>query len=175
MPMFREDADYDLFLLLLKRASKRFAVHVHAFALMPNHYHLIVTPDDATALPKTMQLANGRYVRYFNRKYNRIGTALNGRYKSLPISDEAHFLTCLRYVELNPVRAGLVAAPEDYRWTSYRIHALAEPTKWIADHRVYLALGPTPAWRQAAYRTLCQISLSKSEETLQKFHVDSAL
>src|SRR5262245_7765590 len=173
--MFRDDADYDLFLVFLKRAANRFSVRVHAFALMPNHYHLIVGPDQEDAQANTMQHANSRYVRYFNRKHARIGTLLSGRYKSLAIEDEAYWLTCLRYVELNPVRAGLVAAPADYRWTTYRIHALGEATTWIADHPVYQALGPTPAWRQAAYSTLCQISLSKSEETLQKFHADSAL
>jgi putative transposase len=168
--MFCDDADYELFLAFLEYAAARFELAVHAFALMTTHYHLHVTPQTREALPRAMKSANGRYVRYFNRKYERMGTLLAGRYRPIAIVDDNYWLTCLRYVELNPVRARMVRDPAQYRWSSYRAHALGESIDWLAPHPIYDALGATPAERQAAYRALCKIPLTETDMTLQHFH-----
>jgi hypothetical protein len=112
---------------------------VHGYALMTNHYHLLATPEDARGLPRTMKELGGRYVNYFNRKHQRIGTLWNGRYRAIAITDETYWLTCLRYVEQNPVRAQMVRTPEMYPWSSYRVHALGAGVARF--HRVCLALG----------------------------------
>jgi putative transposase len=102
-------------------------------------------------------------VRYYNRKHDRIGTIWNGRYKAIPILDERYWLTCLRYIEQNPVRAHIVADPGDYRWSTYGIHALGRPAGWIVLHDAYLALGADPGQRQEAYRAICGVSVSLAE------------
>jgi REP-associated tyrosine transposase len=135
---------------------------------MSTHYHLLVTPRDAEALPATMKELGERYVRYFNRKYDRIGTLWSGRYKPKPVMDERYWLTCLRYIEQNPVRAGIVAAPESYRWSSYRAHALGETIAWLVDHPVYIALGQDPTQRQLAYRQICGVMLDDQELARQR-------
>ena len=173
--VFDDDPDFELFLVFLKRASQRYGVNVHAFALMTNHYHLIATPTDAGGLAAMMKAANGRYVRFFNKKYARIGTLWNGRYKAIPIQDESYWLTCLRYVELNPVRANIVTKPEAYRWSSYRAHAFGDAPSWIAPHPVYDSLGSDAESRRRIYRELCKPALTPTEVTLPKFHAETAL
>jgi putative transposase len=167
--MFSQDIDFELFLVFLQGAAERYAVRIHAYALMTNHYHLIATPEGPRNLPDMMKLLNGRYVCYFNRKHDRIGTLLNGRYVSKPIGDATYWLTCLRYVELNPVAARIVGRPEAYRWSSYRAHAFGDGPSWLSSHPAYDALGPSPSWRQAAYRTLCETPLTEAELALLKF------
>ena len=135
---------------------------------MTNHYHLIVTPADAGALPRMMQALGVRYVLYFNRKYTRVGTLWCGRYRGLPIEDEKYWLTCLRYVEQNPVRAGIVEAPEMYAWTSYRVHAFGAESDWLEPHSVYLSLGRNPKERQIAYRALCAAQVTDTQLVQQR-------
>jgi len=153
--IFHEEVDYRRFLDVLSQVARRHAVRVHGFVLMTNHVHLIVTPSDAKGLPRTIKEVGGRYVPYFNRKYDRIGTLWTSRYRGLLIQDERYWLTCLRYIEQNPVRASMVKTPEDYRWSSYSAHAFGEWPTWLAHHPTYLALGATPEDRQARYRSLC--------------------
>ena len=160
---FTEDADYEWFLMFIERAVNRHGVSVHAYALMPNHFHLMVTPANAEALPLAMKEVGHRYARYYNRTHHRIGTLWNGRYRAIPILDERYWLTCLRYIEQNPVRAGLVCEPGDYAWSTYGIHALGRPPGWIALHDTYLALGPNPTERQHSYLALCAASVSTNE------------
>jgi len=174
MPIFSDDADFELFLVFLKRSSKRFGVAVHGFALMTTHYHLVVTPPNAGALPAAMKVVNVRYVRYFNRKYNRIGTMFNGRYRAIPLVDEAQWVTCLRYVDLNPLRARMVRDPAAYPWSSYAAHALGDAIPWLESHPAYDALGSTDADRQRAYQALCRTPLTESDLVLQHFHAESA-
>jgi putative transposase len=163
MQIFFDDADYESYLALLKSRSRRFAVAVHGFALMTNHVHLVVTPTNERGLPRMMHGVNRRYSRYFNKRYDRIGTMWNGRYTGSVIDDERYWLTCLRYVELNPVRANMVDRPESYRWTSYRVHAFGEVSDWLTPHPLYLALGSCDKERQAAYRAICGIPVSEAE------------
>src|SRR5262245_3007748 len=173
--IFGDDGDYELFLLFLKRAVGRCGVAVHAFTLMTTHYHMIATPNDALALPRAMKIANGRYVRHFNRKYDRVGTLVNGRYRAIPIENELYWLTCLRYVELNPVRARMVHDPATYPWSSYRLHAHGDPLDWISRHPLYDALGRDNAERQAVYRGMCMTPLRDAQVLVQKVHAESAI
>src|SRR5829696_1589711 len=150
-----DDWDHDRLLSIIARAADKRGVRVHAFALMSTHYHLVATPTCDSALPKMMQEIGIRYTRYFNRKYDRIGSIWNDRYTAILLDDEPYFFTCFRYVELNPVNANIVRSAEAYRWTSYRVHALGEPCDWLTPHPLYEGLGSTPDIRQAAYRAMC--------------------
>jgi putative transposase len=173
MSVFPEATDCEHFLALLESATGRHQVRIHSYSLMTNHYHLIATPDTETAMPRAMQQLGHRYVAYFNRKYRRSGTLWGGRYRSIIIADERYWLTCLRYVELNPLRAKLIEAPESYRWSSYRTHAFGEPSRWLADHDVYRRLGSSPEERQTAYRTICGMPLTAAELIQQRLGVNA--
>jgi putative transposase len=153
--IFRDEADCDHFLWIVRLAAAHHGVAVHGYSVMSNHYHLIATPSSATALPQAMQQIDGDYTKYHNRKYERLGTAWCARYSARLLTDERYWLTCLKYVEKNPVAAGIVTAAELYRWSSYRVHAAGAPNAWLVSHPLYDALGSTPAERQAAYRAIC--------------------
>ena len=154
-PVFDEADDHAYFLDLVRNAARRYETDIHAFALMNNHFHLIATPRHEHALPRTMKMVEGGYTRYYNRKHDRTGTVWNARYRAKLIADEGYWLTCLRYVEHNPVRAGIVPAAALYRWTSYRVHAFGAWNDWLVPHAVYLELGETASDRQQAYRAIC--------------------
>jgi len=161
--LFADDCDHEWYLELLRRAAGRYGISVHAFTLMTNHTHLVVTPGSKMAMSRAMQSLGSQYVRYFNTKNGRIGTLLNGRYTAKPLEDDRYVLTCHRYVEQNPVRAGMVKTPADHRWSSYSVLALGNRADWIVPHRVYEALGKTPEERQAAYRDVCATPLPGDE------------
>jgi putative transposase len=150
--VFIDDDDHECFLKFVELACKKYRTEAHAFSLMKNHYHLIATPTSRTGLSRTVQHFAGQFVRHFNGKYQRSGTIWNGRHKSVAIKDERQWLTCLIYVERNPVAAGVVVSPDEYRWSSYRAHALGAPFGWLTPHRLYKSLGRTDAERQAVYR-----------------------
>jgi putative transposase len=160
------DRDYERLLLLIARAVARHGVRVHAFAIMKTHYHMVVTPFAEGTLAKAMQEIGIRYTLYFNRQYGRIGTIWNDRYSAHLIDTEFYWYNCVRYVELNPLAAHIVAEPEAYRWTSYRVHAWGEVSDWLVPHPLYAALGPTAEARQAAYRRMCSVPLTESELAL---------
>jgi putative transposase len=153
--MFWVPHDYHFFLELLRDASGRCHVDIHGYALMTNHIHLIVTPSAAPSLPKMMKRIGENYVRSFNRQYERTGTLCEGRYRGSLIQDEKYWLTCLRYIELNPVRAGLVPNPAHYEWSSYRAHAYGREDSLLTPHSLFLALGRTSVDRQHAWRATC--------------------
>jgi putative transposase len=165
VPIFGSSNDFEQFLELLRRSARNFCVTLHAFVLMTTHYHLIVTPTSVAGLPKMMKALDGGYVRYFNKRHERIGTLWNGRYRGLPLEDERYWLTCLRYIEQNPVRAGMVQAPHDYQWSSYSAHAFGRWPTWLTPHAVYQSLGRDDGERQRAYRELCGRSV-KSDDPL---------
>jgi len=121
---------------------------------MTNHVHLLVTPEADESLSCMMRYLGSRYVQYVNHVYRRSGTLWEGRYKSSLIDSEGYLLTCYRYIELNPVRAGMVENVSGYRWSSYGAHALGQADKLIQDHSCYLALGATDELRHAAYQSL---------------------
>ena len=161
--IFRSASDYELFLSILHAASTRHHMDVHAYTLMTTHVHLLVTPRTATAVSTAMQAIGAKYARYFNRRYTRTGTLFEGRYRPMTIDTEAYWFTCMRYVELNPVRAGLVTAPEGYRWSSYCANALGRTDALIIPHPLYLALGESPVIRQQNWRAICGEALSAEQ------------
>jgi putative transposase len=138
----------------LMTAAAEYGCAIHGYVLMTNHVHLLVTPRAVDSVPRLMQSLGRRYVRRVNRLYRRSGTLWEGRYRAAPVEGEAYFLACCRYIELNPVRAGMVAAPGDYRWSSWPAHAAGRPDPLTRGHPLYEALGATPAARQRAYRAL---------------------
>lgn len=167
-PIFGDDTDRELFLALLETMAFRWGVDVHGFGLMSNHYHLVVTPNSETALPCMMRDVGREYVLRYNRKYDRIGTLWTGRYRAIGITNERYVLTCLRYIEQNPVRAGMVSTPSDYRWSSFGILGLGQPSDWLVPHPVYIALGSTAEERQCAYRALCCDALPDADLIRQR-------
>lgn len=133
---------------------------MHAYVLMTNHVHLLMTSADADGIPQLMKLLGQRYVRHVNRAQQRTGTLWEGRYRSCLVDTEGYLLACHRYIELNPVRAGLVGHPAEYPWSSYRANALGEGDPVLSPHPVMGSLGRDPAERQAAYRELFQHDLA---------------
>jgi putative transposase len=163
--IFRDEGDCEFFLALLEFTAARRGVDIHVYALMTNHYHLLVTPRSPDALSHMMRDMGREYVLGHNRKHGRIGTLWTGRHRAIPVGDERYWLTCLRYIEQNPVRANMVAHPGDYKWSSFRAHGLGETVPWLTPHAVYMALGSRPEERQAAYRVLCGECLNEAELT----------
>ncbi|BCB27523.1 hypothetical protein SKTS_24090 [Sulfurimicrobium lacus] len=125
-PCFFAEEDYHSYLHWLERAAVDWHCVVHAYVLMTNHVHLLVSPETETGTAKLMQAIGRRYVQYINRSYRRTGSLWEGRYKSSVIQAETYLLTCMRYIELNPVRAGMVQDPGQYRWSSYRHNGLGQ-------------------------------------------------
>jgi putative transposase len=161
-PCFFAEEDYHSYLHWLQQAAADWYCAIHAYVLMTNHVHLLVTPETEAGTAKLMQSVGRRYVQYVNRSYKRTGSLWEGRYKSSPIQAETYLLTCMRYIELNPVRAGMVQDPSQYRWTSYRHNGLGQADPRIAPHPLYLALDPEHADRQAAYRALFRSELDEA-------------
>jgi|SRR5438876_135651 len=164
-PIFVTDDDYSCYLDCLAAATQRHGADIHAYVLMTNHVHLLVTPHHPESLPRILQSVGRRYVQYFNYTYQRTGTLWEGRYKATLIDSAQYLLSCYRYIELNPVRAHMVATPGEYRWSSYRHHAQGTADNIITDHELYRALGGTDQERQAAYRALFAIHLDDSHLT----------
>jgi putative transposase len=161
--IFRDEEDFQVFLGWMREASKQFKVAIHAYVLMGNHLHLLATPSDVEGLARMMQWVGRFYVPYFNRKYDRTGTLWQGRFKTSIIESERYFLICSRYIEMNPVRAGLVTKPSDYKWSSYAHHIGDKTDTLIADHPLYWALGNTPFEREVAYKQFVEQPVTKEE------------
>ena len=151
---FYGEEDYKAYLSFLKDAAEKYQVAVHAFVLMTNHVHLLVTPSDEQGVSRMMQAQGRKYVQYFNFTHRRTGTLWEGRYKSTLVSAEHYLLTVYRYIELNPVRAGMVAHASEYPWSSYQGNALGKPVQLLTAHPIYDQLGKTDEERQSAYRAL---------------------
>lgn len=175
--IFRVPSDYRFLLAVLRDAAGDCGVEVHGYVLMTNHLHLIVTPAARTSLPEMMQTIGRTYVRYFNSSYGRTGALWEGRYRATMLHDEKYWLTCLRYVELNPVRAGMVPSPELYRWSSFRAHALDREDPLVTPHPLYLAIGGTPHDRQAGWRAACGAPIQENQltEIRRAIHAGRAL
>jgi putative transposase len=162
--IFSGSADYAFFLDLLSENAIRFGVQVHAYVLMDNHFHLLATPETALGLPQMMQAVGRRYVRYFNDSQGRSGTLWEGRYRSTVVQTERYLLACMAYIDLNPVRAGLVADPRDYPWSSYGNAIGLRADKLVTPHPLYWGLGNTPFAREAAYANLVQAGISQAQQ-----------
>lgn len=151
--IFFAQEDYRAYRRWLGEAAGEFHLAVHAYVLMTNHVHLLVTPTEEGSLPFTMQSLGRRYVGYVNRARNRTGTLWEGRYRAAPIDSDRYFFACCRYIELNPVRARMVEHPREYRWSSYRAHAYGSADKLLSEHALYRALGESAEERQKVYRS----------------------
>lgn len=159
---FYADDDYRYFLQTLQEQAEKYHCAIHAYVLMTNHVHLLLTPSKPNSPSLLMKHLGQRYVQYINKTYRRSGTLWEGRFRSCLIQEENYFLTCSRYVELNPVRAGLVFDPADYPWSSYRVNALGEDSPLVKPHMLYQRLGQWQGERQAVYRALFEAPLEDS-------------
>jgi len=148
---FFADADYAAYLHWLERAARTYSVAIHAYVLMTNHVHLLATPGLEGGVSKMMQYLGRYYVQYINKTYGRSGTLWERRFHASVVETEAYLLTLQRYIELNPVRAGIVKTPEQYKWSSARDHLAPVGSSLIVDHEVYMRLGATPSERASAY------------------------
>jgi putative transposase len=164
------DDDRLAYLMLLSRHARRLGVDVHAYVLMTNHVHLLVTPRAHGAVSTLMQDIGREYVRTVNSVHRRTGTLWEGRFHACLVESERYLLTCMRYIELNPVRAGMVDEASCYRWSSHRANALNESSDLIAAHHVYLALASSDADRCAAYRALFRTAPNNDEMQALRRH-----
>lgn len=161
-PCFFAEEDYHCYLHWLKKSAAAYRCAIHAYVLMTNHVHLLVTPETTEGASRLMQSVGRRYVQYINRTYRRTGTLWEGRFKSSAVQEERYFLLCSRYIELNPVRAGMVVDPGQYRWSSYRHNGLGQVDERLTPHAEYLALGQTDHDRQTTYRSLFRAELDEA-------------
>ncbi|MCU7843186.1 MAG: transposase [Candidatus Thiodiazotropha sp. (ex Monitilora ramsayi)] len=159
---FLEPENYQYYLDLWRELSKRYGVKVHAYCLMTNHIHFLVTPDRKNSISDTMKCVGSRYAQYVNKKYGRTGTLWEGRHRSSLIKTDKYLMCCYRYIELNPVRAGMVMRPEEYRWSSYGVSAWGD-VSWLTPHNEYLRLGTNVEERVEAYRELFRYHLSEQD------------
>ena len=136
-PIFKKTEDFRYFYRCLKSSTKKYALSIHAWVFMSNHIHLLVTPADRDSLSKTMQSIGRRYGHYFNKAYQRRGALWEDRYKSAVVDTENYLLSCYRYIELNPVRAGMVHNPEAYPYSSYHANAMMKPDPLTSAHPVF--------------------------------------
>jgi putative transposase len=160
-PCFFAEEDYQCYLHWLEEAARDCGCVIHAYALMTNHVHLLLTPLDTGSPARLMQSVGRRYVQYVNRFYRRTGSLWEGRYKSSVVQAETYLLACMRYIELNPVRAGMAVDPAPYRWSSYRANGLNQPDARLTPHALYLAIDAQPAARCQAYRALFRPQLDQ--------------
>ena len=158
-PCFIAEEDYHAYLEWLKIYAEKSGCHIHAYVLMTNHVHLLFTPDKVSSAGQMMKALGQRYVQYFNRAYQRSGTLWEGRFRSCLLQDEVYLLCCMRYIELNPVRAGMVNHPGDYPWSSYRVNAQGEQSELIESQDLYIKLAGNELNRQSAYRELFRHTL----------------
>ena len=162
--IFADAQDFEAMLALLADNAQKFAVAVHAYVLMDNHFHLLATPATAEALPLMMQAVGRSYVRYFNQRHGRTGTLWEGRYRSTLIETERYLLACMVYIDLNPVRAAMVAQPAAWPWSSHAHYLGQRSDKLVTPHALYWALGNTPFAREAAYAALVQAGIGSAEQ-----------
>jgi len=161
--IFYSDLDREFLLATLAESAAQYKVALHAFVLMDNHLHLLATPPGADALSRMMQSLGRRYVGWFNARHQRSGTLWEGRFRAGLIEGERHLLACMRYIELNPVRAGLCAEAAQWPWSSAAHHMGLARSALITEHEMYWRLGNTPFEREHAYREFMEQGVSTSE------------
>jgi putative transposase len=157
-------ADYQTLLALIDDNARKFGVALHAYVLMDNHFHLLATPETEQALPQMMQAIGRRYVRYFNDSQGRSGTLWEGRYRSTVIQPDPWLLACMAYVDLNPVRHGLVAQVRDYPWSSHGHYAGLRVDRVVTPHPLFWTLGNTPFAREAAYAEMVHAGVTADRQ-----------
>lgn len=171
MVCFARQWDYQRYLDELRGAAQAFDCAVHAYVLMTNHVHLLVTPASAGTVSRMMQRLGRRYVGYFNTCHQRTGHLWEGRYRSCIVQGDDYLLQCQRYIDLNPVRAGMVAAPVDYPWSSHRHYAHGEPNDWLCPHPTLVGLNADPVRRREIYRGLVDHGTRPGELDAMRTHL----
>lgn len=161
---FRCEEDFARYLLFLREANANAGCAIHAYALMTNHIHLLLTPEARGSASDLMRRVGCRYVKYFNRRYHRTGTLWEGRFRSALVEKRSYFLRCSRYIDLNPVHAGIVRNAADYEWSSFRCLAEGAPDTLVRPHGEYLNLGTTAFDRRAAYQQFCASAVVPHEK-----------
>ncbi len=156
--IFCSDEDRRTYFAQLSEAADHYGMLIHAWVFMTNHVHLLVTPKEADSVSRSFQSLGRNYVRYFNDTHGRSGTLYEGRYKSCLVVGDRYLLACYRYVEMNPVRAGMVVRPEDYIWSSHCENAFSRDTGLVTPHATYLGLGPSISARCQAYQALFEVA-----------------
>lgn len=159
---FFQEADYHAYLGALREYATKFDCRVHAYCLMTNHVHLLLTPAEPTSCAQLMKHVAQHYSKRVNSRHGRTGTLWEGRFHSGLVATEHYALACYRYIDLNPVRAGLVRRPAEYRWSSYRANTHAQLDDFLSPHAAYLAIGAAPPERAAGYAALCDTSLEQT-------------
>jgi putative transposase len=152
--VFTEKEDNLVFMEWLGEGLEYSCSRLHAYVLMSNHVHLLVSAGEGGNISRLPHSIGRKYVPFFNRKYGCTGTIWEGRFKASSIDSENYLLVCYRYIEMNPVRAGMVGSPEKYRWSSYRANALGEDESILSPHRLCQQLGADNAKWQSSYREL---------------------
>ncbi len=171
LPCFLDDDDRQRYLQCLRQALKRFACHLHAYVLMSNHVHLLLTPDSTGAISRLMHTFGRNYTGLFNSRHGRTGTLWEGRFKSCLVDSGDYFLACSRYIELNPVRAWMVARPGDHPWSSHAGNAGYRHDPLLSPHQAYLTLGSDESTRGRAYRALFERALPDDVITAIRAHL----
>jgi putative transposase len=161
--LFVDFEDFSRFRGLLAHAAPRYGIAIHAYVLMTNHVHVLATPRGMSSMPSAMHWIGCVFAQYLNAKYQRTGSRFEGRYRAAIVHDAAYLLTCMRYIELNPVRAGIVANPADYTWSSFRSNAHGEIDELIEPHPNFLGLGRAQRERHDAYHDLFRGAVSDQE------------
>lgn len=162
---FFSDEDYQYYLTTLAEQAEEHHCSIHAYVLMTNHVHLLITPENANSAALLMKNLGQRYVQYVNRYYRRSGTLWEGRFKSCLAQDDTYLLTCQRYIELNPVRARMVQKPDEYPWSSYLANTVGQLNSILTPHAQYLLLGRSKIERLEAYRSLFKAHMDEDEIT----------
>ena len=173
LPVFFEDLDYHEYLQCLKRSADKHGCDIHAYVLMTNHVHLLLTPQREDSIGQMFQSIGRDYVRYINQKYQRCGGLWEGRHKGNIVESCRYMLLAMRYIEVNPVRAGMVEHPAEYRWSSYVANALGESSAILRYQEEYLALGKTSQIRCAAYKALFNEFTNVDEQELIRQSLNS--
>ena len=172
-PIFWEDGDYRCYLSILGQAREKYGCAIHAYVLMSNHAHLLVTPAEKTSISRMMQYVGRLFVPYINKKYGRTGTLWEGRFKASIVDNTKYALACYRYIELNPVRAGMVQKSLDYRWSSHLHNAYGVDNELLTPHRAYSSLGVSLDQRTMSYRSLFNQTCEEAELSLIRNYVQS--
>lgn len=162
--IFSQSADYQFMLDLVLEYARKLEVAVHSYVLMPNHFHLLLTPQTDTGVPHMLQAIGRRYVRYFNDAQSRTGTLWDGRYRCTVLQPERYLLPCMAYIDQNPVRAGLAPSAAEYPWSSYGHYVGRKPDKLVTPHAQFWGMGNTPFAREAAYTELVQAAVAADEQ-----------
>ena len=166
---FFDAEDREYYLDLLSQTLLRCGVALHAYVLMTNHIHLLVTPEQADSISRMTRLVGSRYAQYVNKKYRRTGTLWEGRHRSSPVDTQTYLLKCYRYIEMNPVRAMMVSRPEEYPWSSYATNAMGIHNELVSPHQAYQCLGTSKEERCIAYGEIVNQALDhQSVEAIRR-------